>query len=133
MVQDLALSRQARGFKEVIRRITIPPGTPYKYNITKGEHMLEKLRPLGDRLLVQRTETAEEKTLGGIIIPDAAKEKAQQGKVIAVGQGKLTPEGKVIPMQVHKGDVVYFGKYAGTEAGENLLILREDEVLGILE
>lgn len=125
MVRDLALSRQARGFE--------PRRGRHISNITKGEHMLEKLRPLGDRLLVQRTETAEEKTLGGIIIPDAAKEKAQQGKVIAVGQGKLTPEGKVIPMQVHKGDVVYFGKYAGTEAGENLLILREDEVLGILE
>jgi len=95
--------------------------------------MLEKLRPLGDRVLVQRTEVAEEKTLGGIIIPDAAKEKAQQGKVLAVGPGKVTPEGKTIPVQVSKGDVVYFGKYAGTEAGEGLLILREDEILGILE
>lgn len=95
--------------------------------------MLSTLRPLGDRLLVQRLDLEESKTAGGIIIPDAAREKAQTGKVLAVGQGRMTPEGKLIAMQVKKGDTVFFGKYAGTEAGDNLLIIREDEVLGILE
>lgn len=95
--------------------------------------MLEKLRPLYDRILVQRLEGHEEKTAGGIIIPDAAKEKAQTGKVIAVGTGRLTPEGKALAMQIKKGDTIFFGKYSGTEAGDNLLILREEEVLGILE
>ena len=95
--------------------------------------MLTTLRPLQDRLLVQRIEGNEEKTVGGIIIPDAAKEKAQTGKVLAAGPGRLTPEGKLIPMQVKKGDTIFFGKYAGTEAGENLIVIREDEVLGIVE
>lgn len=95
--------------------------------------MLEKLRPLQDRLLIERVEAAEEKTVGGIIIPDAAKEKAQTGKVLAVGPGRMTPEGKLLPMTVKKGDTVFFSKYAGTEAGDNLIILREDEVLGIVE
>lgn len=94
--------------------------------------MLENLKPLGDRLLVKRIDQ-EEKTAGGIIIPDAAKEKAQTGSVLAVGPGKRDNAGACIPMDVRVGDVVYFGKYAGTEAGVDHLIIREDEVLGIIQ
>lgn len=95
--------------------------------------MVGTLRPLHDRVLVQRNTEAEEKTAGGIIIPDTAKEKAQLGTVIATGPGKMGPDGVISPLQVKKGDVVFFGKYAGTEAGDNLLIIREDEILGIVE
>lgn len=94
--------------------------------------MLKKIRPLHDRVLVQKIES-DSKTEGGIIIPDSAKEKAQTGKVLAVGPGKVDNNGKVIPMQVKAGDEVFFGKYAGTEAGEDLLIIREDEILGVVE
>jgi chaperonin GroES len=93
-----------------------------------------KLRPLQDRLLVQRVEE-EEKTKGGIIIPDTAKEKPAEGKVVAVGKGKLDDKGKAIPMDVKKGDRILFGKYSGTEIkieGEEYLIMREDDVLGII-
>lgn len=95
--------------------------------------MFEKLRPLHDRVLIQRIDSSEEKTAGGIIIPDAAKEKGQTGKVIAVGAGRITAEGKVLPMNVKVGDVVLFGKYAGTEAGRDMMIVREDDILGIVE
>ena len=94
-----------------------------------------KVRPLHDRLLVKRLEE-EEKTKGGIIIPDTAKEKPQEGKVIAVGGGKVNEDGKTVPMDVKKGDRILFSKYAGTEVnldGEEHLIIREDDVLGILE
>jgi chaperonin GroES len=94
-----------------------------------------KLRPLHDRLLVRRLE-GEETTRGGIIIPDTAKEKPQEAKVIAVGPGKVNEEGKVTPMEVEKGDRILFGKYAGTEVqveGEELIIVREDDVLAVLE
>ena len=94
-----------------------------------------KIRPLQDRILVQRVEE-EETTAGGIIIPDTAKEKPQEGKVIAVGNGKVTDDGKVHPLDVKAGDRVLFGKYAGTEVrieGEEHLIIREDDVLGIME
>jgi len=94
-----------------------------------------KIRPLQDRILVQRVEE-EEKTKGGIIIPDTAKEKPQEGKVIAVGKGKANEDGKVQPLDVKKGDRVLFSKYAGTEVnieGEEHLIIREDDVLGIIE
>ena len=94
--------------------------------------MFEKMRPLFDRMLVQRLET-EEKTVGGIIIPDNAKEKGQTGKVVAVGTGRLTSEGTTIPMQVKVGDVVFFGKYAGTDAGDDHLVIKEDEVIGVVE
>jgi len=94
--------------------------------------MFEKFRPLGDRVLVARIEE-EEKTSGGIYIPDAAKEKAQTGKVIAVGTGRIDTTGKVTPLHVNVGDLVYFGKYSGTEAGKDYLIVREDEILGIIE
>lgn len=94
--------------------------------------MFERMRPLGDKALVRRLEH-ESKTPGGLFIPDAAKEKGQDGVVIAVGPGRTTPEGKVIPMTLKEGDRVYFGKYSGTEAGDDFIILREDEILGIVE
>ncbi len=94
-----------------------------------------KVRPLHDRILVQRIEEQEQR-VGGIIIPDTAKEKPQQGKVIAVGSGKIKDDGKRVPLDVKEGDTILFGKYAGTEIkvdGEEYLIIREDEVLGVLE
>ncbi len=94
--------------------------------------MFQKIRPLHDRVLVERLEQ-EEKTAGGIIIPDAAKEKAQTGKVIAVGSGRVLNDGSVAPLAVKAGDVVFFGKYAGTEAGKEHVILREDDILGVVE
>lgn len=94
--------------------------------------MFEKFRPLGDRVLIKRIEE-QEKTQGGLYIPEAAKEKAQLGAVIAVGNGKTDASGKVIPMAVKAGDTVYFGKYAGTETGKDHLVLREDEILGVVE
>ena len=93
-----------------------------------------KFTPLHDRILVQRLEESETMR-GGIIIPDSAKEKPQQGKVISVGKGKSNDEGKVFPLDVKAGDTVLFGKYSGTEIkldGEDYLIMREEEVLGIL-
>jgi chaperonin GroES len=94
-----------------------------------------KLRPLHDRVIVKRLEE-EEKTAGGIIIPDTAKEKPQQGKVIAVGKGRTLDNGEVTPLMVKEGDRVLFSKYSGTEVkvgGEELLIMREDDILGIME
>ncbi|THB77088.1 MAG: co-chaperone GroES [Desulfobulbaceae bacterium] len=94
-----------------------------------------KIRPLNDRILVQRLEE-EEKTAGGIIIPDSAKEKPAEGKVVAVGPGKLSDSGERVALQVKEGDVVLFSKYGGTDVkldGENYLIMREDDVLGVLE
>ena len=94
-----------------------------------------KIRPLQDRVIVKRVEE-EEKTKGGIIIPDTAKEKPMEGKVIAVGKGKLLEDGKIHPVDVKAGDRVLFGKYAGTEvkiAEEEHLIMREDDILGVIE
>ena len=94
-----------------------------------------KVRPLQDRILVRRV-AEEEKTKGGIIIPDAAKEKPAEGEVIAVGSGKVDEKGKVRPVAVKKGDRILFGKYSGNEIkidGVDHLILREDDVLGVLE
>ena len=91
-------------------------------------------RPLGDRVLVKRVEE-ESKTKGGIIIPDTAKEKPQQGKVIAVGKGKVEKDGKITPLDVKEGDTILFGKYSGQEIkmdGEEYLIMREEEILGIV-
>ena len=93
------------------------------------------VRPLHDRIIVQRLEEGEQK-IGGIIIPDSAKEKPQQGKVIAAGAGKSKDDGKRIPMDVKSGDTILFGKYSGQEIkldGEEYLIMREDEVLAVLE
>jgi chaperonin GroES len=97
--------------------------------------MAVKVRPLHDRILVQRIEEAEQR-VGGIIIPDTAKEKPQQGRVIAAGKGRVKDDGKIIPLEVKEGDLVLFGKYAGQEIkldGEEFLIMREEEVLGIVE
>lgn len=94
-----------------------------------------KVRPLHDRIFVKRIEE-KESVKGGIIIPDTAKEKPQEGEVIAVGNGKKTEDGKIIPLDVKAGDRILFGKYSGTEIkidDQEYLILREDEVLGILE
>ena len=94
-----------------------------------------KIRPLQDRILVQRL-AEEEKTKGGIIIPDTAKEKPAEGKVAAVGNGKLGDDGKRIPLEVKKGDSILFGKYSGTEVtieGKEYLIMREDDILGVIE
>ncbi|MEJ5359953.1 MAG: co-chaperone GroES [Desulfobacterales bacterium] len=94
-----------------------------------------KIRPMNDRILVVRVEE-EKKTAGGIIIPDTAKEKPQEGKVVAVGPGKMGEDGKRIPMEVKKGDRILFSKYAGNEIkidGVEHIFMREDDVLGILE
>ena len=94
-----------------------------------------KVRPLHDRIIVQRLEEGEQK-IGGIIIPDTAKEKPQQGKVFAVGQGKVKEDGNRQPLDVKDGDTILFGKYSGQEIkidGEEYLIMREDEVLGVIE
>ena len=93
------------------------------------------IRPLNDRLLVQRLEE-EEKTAGGIIIPDSAKEKPAQGKVVAAGPGKTNDAGERVALQVKEGDTILFSKYGGTDVkldGEDYLIMREDDVLGVIE
>ncbi len=92
-------------------------------------------RPLHDRVLVRRV-TAEEKTAGGIIIPDTAKEKPQEGKVVAVGAGTINDKGEIRPLDVKAGDRILFGKWSGTEVkldGEDLLIMKESDIMGILE
>ena len=93
-----------------------------------------KVRPLHDRIIVERIEEDEQR-VGGIIIPDTAKEKPQQGKVIAVGKGRIEKDGKVTPLDVKEGDTVLFGKYSGQEIkmdGEEYLIMREEEILGVV-
>jgi chaperonin GroES len=94
-----------------------------------------KFRPLHDRIVVKRID-AEEKTAGGIIIPDTAKEKPQQGEVIAVGPGARNEQGQLVPLDVRVGDTVLFGKWSGTEVkidGEDLLIMKESDIMGVLE
>ena len=94
-----------------------------------------KLRPLQDRILVKRVKE-EETTKGGIIIPDTAKEKPAEGKVAAIGNGKVGDDGKRIPLEIKEGDRILFGKYSGTEVkieGEEYLIMREDDVLGVID
>ena len=94
------------------------------------------IRPLYDRIVVKRLDTQDEKTASGLIIPDSAKEKPQEGEVVAVGKGKRLEDGKVVPLDVQVGDRILFGKYSGSEIkldGEEFLIMREDEVLGILD
>ena len=94
-----------------------------------------KVRPLHDRIIIERIDEGEQK-IGGIIIPDTAKEKPMQGKVIAVGKGRVEKDGKVTPLDVKADDVVLFGKYAGQEIkidGSDYLIIREEEVLGVIE
>ena len=95
-----------------------------------------KIRPLQDRVIVKRLDESVEKTKGGIIIPDSAKEKPQQGKISAVGKGKVNDDGKVTPLDVKVGDVILFGKYSGSEIklnGEEHLIMREEDILGVVE
>ena len=97
--------------------------------------MAIKVRPLHDRIIVKRLEEDEEQQVGGIIIPDTAKEKPQQGKVMAVGKGKVKEDGGILPMDVKDGDTILFGKYSGQEIkldGDDYLIMREDEVLGVV-
>ena len=92
------------------------------------------IQPLGDRVIVEPLE-AEEKTSGGIVLPDSAKEKPQKGKVVATGKGRVTEDGKVLPLEVKSGDSILFGKYSGTELkleGEEFLMMREEDVLGVL-
>jgi chaperonin GroES len=94
-----------------------------------------KVRPLHDRVIVERIEETEQR-IGGIIIPDTAKEKPQQGKIIAAGKGRIEKDGKVTPLDVKAGDTILFGKYAGQEIkidGNEYLIMREEEVLGVIE
>ncbi len=94
-----------------------------------------KIRPLQDRIIVKRLDS-EEKTASGLYIPDSAKDKPQQGKVIAVGKGKVKEDGSILPVEVKKGDKILFGKYAGTEIkvdNEEYLIMREEDVLGVVE
>lgn len=94
------------------------------------------IQPLGDRVVVKPLE-AEDKTKGGIVLPDTAKEKPQEGKIIAVGKGKVSDDGKVIPLEVKVGDKILYGKYSGTEVttkdGEELLIMREEDIFAILK
>lgn len=95
--------------------------------------MFDKIRPLYDRILVKRLEDVEEKSPAGIIIPDTAKEKGQTGMVVAVGEGRRGEGAALIPLKVKVGDVVLFAKYAGTDVGKDHMILREDDVLGIVQ
>jgi chaperonin GroES len=98
--------------------------------------MSVKFRPLHDRIIVERLEESEEQVVGSIIIPDTAKEKPQQGKIIAAGKGKVREDGSVTPLDVQAGDTVLFGKYSGQEIkldGTEFLIMREDEILGVVE
>jgi chaperonin GroES len=97
---------------------------------------MAQIRPLHDRVIVRRIDASESKTSGGLYIPDSAKEKPQEGEVVAVGKGKLLENGSRVEPDVKAGDRVLFGKYSGTEVkldGEELLIMREDEILGIIE
>jgi chaperonin GroES len=110
------------------------PGSPLTGDALGGTGSM-KIRPLQDRIIVKRVDE-EETTKGGIIIPDTAKEKPQEGKVISVGKGKVNEDGKLQKLDVKKGDKVLFSKYAGTEInieGEEHLIIREDDVLGVVE
>jgi len=94
------------------------------------------IRPLYDRIVVKRLDSQDEKTAGGLIIPDSAKEKPQEGQVVAVGKGKRLEDGKLVTLDVQVGDRILFGKYSGSEIkidGQELMIMREDEVLGVLD
>jgi chaperonin GroES len=118
-------------------------GSPAELKFTEilsnAKHQMEvatmNIRPLYDRIVVKRLEEEADKTAGGLFIPDSAKEKPQQGEVVAVGQGKRADDGKLIPLDVKAGDRILFGKYSGSDIkvdGSEYMIMREDEVLGIL-
>lgn len=96
---------------------------------------MSNFRPIGDRILIEQIET-ETKSLGGIIIPDSAKERPSKGKVIAVGKGHITESGQLIPIDIHAGETVFYRKFSGTEVkidGQDFLIVRENEILGVIE
>jgi chaperonin GroES len=115
--------------------MTSPADGSHDISSLESEPNYMKVRPLHDRIIVQRLEESEQK-VGGIIIPDTAKEKPQQGKVIAVGKGKTKDDGKIMPLEVKEGDTILFGKYSGQEIkldGEEYLIMREEEVLAVLD
>lgn len=102
--------------------------------MAKASNQEMKVRPLHDRILVRRLQE-DEKTSGGIIIPDSAKEKPQRGEVVATGKGRLTEDGKLLPLDVKSGDKILFGKYSGTELklnGSDFLMMKEEDVLGVL-
>jgi chaperonin GroES len=130
------------GFHPARLRSSAPPkeieGQPVKKlsnSDGKGKEISMKIRPLQDRVIVKRI-AEEEKTKGGIIIPDTAKEKPQEGKVVAVGKGKVNDDGKLVALDVKVGDKILFGKYSGSEIklnGEEHLIMREDDILGVVE
>jgi chaperonin GroES len=133
-------NKEFRGFARFLRA-QLPGGTGATYRVESRQMAkvesapMTKVRPLHDRIIVQRIEESEQK-VGGIIIPDSAKEKPQQGKVIAVGQGKVKEDGTRQPLDVKAGDTILFGKYSGQEIkidGEENLIMREDEVLAVLD
>ena len=108
---------------------------PFEYEKFTYGDLLMNLRPLHDRIIVRRLDEGEQK-IGGIIIPDSAKEKPQQGKILAVGDGKVTEDGKRIAMDVRPGNVILFGKYSGQDIkidGEDYLIVKEDEVLAVID
>src|SRR5918992_109829 len=119
------------------RKKTLLEGLSFETSLESrhGRRSRMKFRPLHDRVVVRRID-AEEKTVGGIIIPDTAREKPQQGEVIAVGPGARDESGKLVPLDVRKGDRVLFGKWSGTEVkidGEELLIMKESDIMGVLE
>jgi chaperonin GroES len=117
-----------------VPRLVLHPDLKHSSNF-RGETMSLKIRPLQDRILLKRVKE-EEKSKGGIIIPDTAKEKPIEGEVIAVGSGKILEDGTVRKVDLKVGDRVLFGKYAGTEVkidGEDRLIVREDDILGVIE
>lgn len=97
-----------------------------------SQERIRKMRPVNDRVLVEKIEEKESLTAGGIVIPDQSKERAQIGKIIAVGSGKLLSDGRIHPVSLKVGDEIFFGKFSGTEIAEGFLLLKEDEVLGIL-
>jgi chaperonin GroES len=101
-------------------------------SLIKDTRMFQKFRPLHNNLLVQRVEE-ETKTSGGLYIPDSAKQETQIGKILAVGSGLRNDKGELIPLSIKVGDTIFFGKYAGTKADDKLVVLKEDDVLGIIE
>jgi chaperonin GroES len=119
---------------QVSKEKRIRPAWQYTSADERGARM--KIKPLQDRVMVKRLENGVEKTKGGIIIPDTAKEKPEQGKVVAVGKGKVNDDGKLRPLGVKVGDTILFGKYSGSKVeldGEEHLIMREEDILGVVE
>jgi chaperonin GroES len=128
-----SLMESANKFFGVARAVSLP-GIASFAQVDEGRVTRMSFRPLHDRVLVRRVE-AEEKTAGGIIIPDSAKEKPQEGEVVAAGGGAKSEDGKVTPLDVKAGDRILFGKWSGTEVkinGEDLLIMKESDILGIV-